>query len=69
MNDNLFKLFMIYALIDWKGEDARAEVLREMRRVVPMIDGFVVFSEFYRDFMAELLHIPLDRFRLVPMGL
>lgn len=27
MNDNLFKLFMIYALIAWEGEAARAEVL------------------------------------------
>ncbi len=27
MNDNLFKLFMIYALIAWEGEAARSEVL------------------------------------------
>lgn len=27
MNDNLFKLFMIYALIAWEGEAVRAEVL------------------------------------------
>ncbi|HXV75677.1 MAG TPA: glycosyltransferase family 4 protein [Candidatus Polarisedimenticolaceae bacterium] len=47
----------------------REAVLREMRRLAAWIDGFLVFSRDYRDRMAALLHVPDERFQLVPIGL
>ena len=55
--------------LDALPEEGRDAVLREMRNVAKAIDGFVVFSRYYRDFMASLLDVPVERFRLVPMGL
>ena len=55
--------------LDALPPSGRHEVLREMRNVAKAIDGFVVFSRYYRDYMASLLEVPLERFRLVPMGL
>ncbi len=47
----------------------RKAVLLEMRRVAQHVDGFVVFNRFYRDVMAELLDVGIERFHLVPLGL
>jgi len=55
--------------LDALPPSGRHEVLLEMRKVAKAIDGFVVFSRYYRDYMASLLEVPLERFRLVPMGL
>jgi glycosyltransferase involved in cell wall biosynthesis len=55
--------------LDALAPSGRHEVLSEMRNVAKTIDGFVVFSRYYRDFMASLLEVPLERFRLVSMGL
>lgn len=50
-------------------EPYRGQVMQLVRELVPSIDAFVVFSEFYRDFMADYWSIPRDRIQLVPLGL
>lgn len=55
--------------LDALPESDREEVIVEMRRVARSIDGFVVFSDFYRDEMAALLDIPPAKFHSVPLGL
>jgi glycosyltransferase involved in cell wall biosynthesis len=55
--------------LDDVHESEREEVLAEMRRLARQVDGFVVFSRFYRDFMADLLRVPEERFHIVPLGL
>lgn len=47
----------------------RAGVLRELRRVASTVDGFVVFTDSYRDRMAALLQVPVERFHRVRLGL
>jgi glycosyltransferase involved in cell wall biosynthesis len=47
----------------------REAVLVEMRRIAGQIDGFIVFNRYYRDFMADLLSVPSERFHVVPLGL
>ena len=55
--------------LDEVRESDREAVLVEMRRLAAAADGFVVTSRFYRDFMARLLHLPEERFHVVPLGL
>lgn len=55
--------------LDALPEDERPAVLAGLRRVAAEVDGFVVFSDFYRDRMAELLRVPLERFHKVRLGL
>lgn len=47
----------------------RVRVIAEMRRVAEHVDGFIVFSRFYRDHMSRLFGIAPERFHLAPMGL
>ncbi|MEM6795501.1 MAG: glycosyltransferase family 4 protein [Acidobacteriota bacterium] len=46
----------------------REEALDEMRRIARQIDAFAVFSRDFRDRMAELFDIPLERFEILPLG-
>lgn len=32
-------------------------------------DGFLVHSDYYRDYMAALLHLPLEKFARIPLGI
>ena len=51
-----------------KDSDRRA-VLLELRRLARQIDGFIVFNRYYRDAMADLLDVPLERFHVIPLGI
>jgi glycosyltransferase involved in cell wall biosynthesis len=57
------------AFLDALPEYERAGVLHELRRVAQAVDGFVVFTDFYRDQMAALLRLPAERFHRVRLGL
>lgn len=50
-------------------ESDRPAVVEEMRRVARTVDGFIVFSRFYRDFMMEMLNLPEELFHVAPLGL
>ncbi|HWB12597.1 MAG TPA: glycosyltransferase family 4 protein [Pirellulales bacterium] len=41
----------------------------ELRRLAADVDGFMVFSRYYAQYMAEVLQVPAERFHIVPMGI
>jgi len=47
----------------------RKQALEAIGRLLPKIDGFVVFSQFYAERMAEYLGIDISRFHVVPLGI
>lgn len=49
-------------------EPWRGEVLAEMRKLAGEVDSFIVFNDFYRHRMAELLAIPEEKFRRAALG-
>ena len=50
-------------------EPYRGKAIDMLRERVREIDGFLVHSAYYRDFMSDYLQIPADRFHLQPLGI
>lgn len=50
-------------------EPYKSQAIEEIRRIAEYVDGYITFSEYYRDFMSEMLSLPRDRFRIVPLGI
>lgn len=55
--------------VDELPEPYQSQALGELRRLAAEVDGFLVFSQYYAEFMADTLQVPLDRFHIVPMGI
>jgi len=55
--------------LDELEEPYRSQALAEVRKLAQHIDGFLVFSNYYADFMADYLQVPREKMHLVPMGL
>lgn len=55
--------------LDELEEPWRKQVLDEMRKLASQADGFITFSQYYRDVMIELLDIPEEKFHLTPLGI
>jgi glycosyltransferase involved in cell wall biosynthesis len=49
-------------------EPYRSRALQEIEKLVPHVRGFLVNSRYYTEFMSSYFGIPLDRFRMVPLG-
>lgn len=49
-------------------EPWKSKVLAEMRALAAEVDGFVVFNDFYRRRMGELLGIPPEKFHRTALG-
>lgn len=49
-------------------EPYKSQALGEIRRLLPQIDGFIVNSRYYADFMADYLGAPREKFEIVPLG-
>jgi glycosyltransferase involved in cell wall biosynthesis len=47
----------------------QSRAFAEIRRLLPLIDGFLTHSEYYADFMADYLGAPRERFHVVPLGI
>ena len=47
----------------------KEQALAEIRRVAAQVDGFIVFSRFYADFMSQYLGLDRQKFHVVPLGL
>lgn len=47
----------------------REQALQEIARLAESVDGFLVNSDYYAEYMAELLGLARDRFRKIPLGL
>jgi glycosyltransferase involved in cell wall biosynthesis len=50
-------------------EPYRTKARDELRRLAAEVDGFLVFSRYYAEYMADCLQAPLERFHIVPMGI
>ena len=55
--------------LEFLPEPYRSQALAEIRRLVAHVDGFLVHSRDYAEFMAEYFSIPRERIRRVPLGL
>ena len=50
-------------------EPFKSQAIDILRDLVSNVDGFLVHSEYYREYMMELLQIPADRIHVVPLGI
>jgi len=50
-------------------ESVREEVLIRLRTLAPLIDHFIVYSQFYKDKMGSMLGIGDERISIVPLGI
>jgi glycosyltransferase involved in cell wall biosynthesis len=55
--------------IDELIEPWRSQILATMRQLSQQVDGFITFSEYYRDKMADLLAIDHKKFWITPLGI
>ena len=74
----LKKSLPVPVLVTLQGDDVfleslpepyKTEAFEQIRQLIPSIDGFVVFSQYYADFMSEYLGIPTDKIHQVPLGI
>ncbi len=47
----------------------REEAFALIRQLAEPIDAFLVYSNYYADYMSDLLKLPREKFRVVPLGL
>jgi len=50
-------------------EPYRSQAFVQLRQLVQQVDGFIVYSQYYVDFMHEYLGIPRERIHVIPLGL
>ncbi len=50
------------------AEPYKQEALSLIRQLASQVDGFIVFSRYYAEFMARYLQLSRERFHIVPMG-
>ncbi len=55
--------------IDELVEPWRSKVLETMRSLGQQVDGFITFSEYYRDKMVDLLAVDRGKFLITPLGI
>ena len=55
--------------LDSLTAEYRARVTAQLSERAQSFDGFLVHSDYYRDYMAERLHLPRERFRRIPLGI
>lgn len=55
--------------MDELPEPWRSRCFAQIRTLIPHIDAFIVFSQYYADYMAEYFGIPSEKFHLVPLGI
>ena len=55
--------------LDHLPDQARGEAIRLCQELVPVVDRFVVNSQFYADKMGEMLNIPSERFAITPLSI
>lgn len=55
--------------LDELPEPYKSRALQEIRRLIGHVDGFLVFTRYYADFMADYFGIPPSKLHLVPLGL
>ncbi|MBM3999510.1 MAG: glycosyltransferase family 4 protein [Planctomycetes bacterium] len=55
--------------LDGLAEDHRARAVEAIRRLVPLVDGFLTHSRFYAGKMGRLFDIPPAKRHIIPLGI
>ena len=55
--------------LDSLPEPFQSQAVREMQRLVPLVDRFIVNSGYYADEMASRLGIPREQFEIAPLAI
>jgi glycosyltransferase involved in cell wall biosynthesis len=55
--------------LDELTQTHRGPVIEEMRNIAGKVDGFIVFSDFYAEKMAQLLEVPMEKFHKTALGI
>lgn len=55
--------------LDSLPADYRDKAIQHARELVPHVDAFIVFSQFYAEFMADYFQIPAEKIHQVPLGI
>ena len=50
-------------------EPFKQQALSILRRIVPDVSGFLVHSQYYKEYMMSLLEIPAEKVHVVPLGI
>ena len=50
-------------------EPFRSKALERVRQLARLVDGFIVFNDFYKGFMSDYLEVSPNRFHVVPLGI
>ena len=50
-------------------EPFKSQAIDILRQIVPDVAGFLVHSEYYKDYMMSLLQIPEEKLHVVPLGI
>ncbi len=50
-------------------EPYKTQAFELIKKLIPSVDGFIVFTEFYKNHMRDYFGIPEDKFQLVPLGI
>jgi glycosyltransferase involved in cell wall biosynthesis len=55
--------------LDSLQEPWRSQCMARIRQITKSIDGFIVHSDFFRDYMADYFSIPKEKFHVTPLGI
>ncbi len=55
--------------LDFLPEPYRADAISQIRGLVEVVDGFLVHSQYYADYMQQYLEIPVEKLNIVPLGI
>jgi len=50
-------------------EPYKSQAIKRIQELVKDVDGFIVFSQYYKDFMSDYLSIPKEKIHTVQMGI
>lgn len=55
--------------LDSLQEPWRSQCMARIRQITKSVDGFIVHSDFFRDYMADYFLIPKEKFHVTPLGI
>jgi len=55
--------------LDSLQEPWRSRCLDQIRKITEQVDGFIVHSHFFRDYMADYFSVPVEKFHVTPLGI
>ncbi len=55
--------------LDYLAPAHKTKCIDQIHKISAEVDGFIVHSEFFRDYMAEYFGLPIDKIHVTPLGL